>query len=101
MFNNVFKVLINPLHEVIHDKEEKKKFIFTGFRSRTTVCFSSTTVLDQTGPRVSKTRDRAPDRARLCDFLKKSIRPARACVHDARPCAGTTRVMHYHINRAA
>ena len=60
----MLKLLINPLHEVIHDKEGRKKFIFAGFRSRTTV-------LDQTGPRVSKTRDHAPDRVRFCDFLEE------------------------------
>ena len=52
-------------------KKGRKFYFFAGFRSRTTVCFSSTTVLDQTGPRVSKTRDRAPDRTRFCDFLEE------------------------------
>ena len=93
-------MLINPLHEVIHDKEGKKRSIFAGFRSRTTVCLSSTTVLDQTGPRVSKTWDRAPDRARLCDFLEEKSQTRTGVHRCARPCACSTRSMHYHHNRA-
>ena len=97
----MFKVLINPLHEVIHDKEGKKILFLQ--------------VLGLARPCALVARPCLTKRVLVCPkhgtvrltvqgsviFLKKNLRPARACVHDARPCACTTRAMHYHINRAA